>query len=220
MQSNRASEDLDPRNIRGNTPNFWKSHISAQTRDIEYQRNRLNEPIKNFEVFWIFNLTRPPGHLQRVPAASQKGHFQNRTKAQVVEYQENHLHAPAKNLDLYCIFGLSCHPGTPLKGPHGLPKGSFLELNINTGCWVSTEKCLLSLLGGRWDPFMVPAAFWGPGVAVEVKTKKKFKTFEGRIETIPMIPHYPGFCPILEMTLWGGHRDPSVRTWGDGWGRK
>ena len=46
----------------------------------------------------------PPGPLRRVPAVSQKGHFQNRTKTRVVGYQQDWLNAPVNFLNLFLNF--------------------------------------------------------------------------------------------------------------------
>ena len=48
------------------------------------------------------------------------------------------------------------------------------------------------------------------------KIEKKIKNFDGRVETIPMIPHNLGFGSILEMTLLGGRWDPLEGSRGTG----
>ena len=51
---------------------------------------------------------------------------------------------------------------------------------------------------------MGAAGTLGPEGKGEVKNENKPKSFDGPVETIPMIPHIPGFGWILEMTLLGG----------------
>ena len=50
----------------------------------------------------------------------------------------------------------------------------------------------------------------------EVENEKNSKNFDGRVETIPLIPHNQGFVPTPEKTLLGGRRDPSEGSSGGG----
>ena len=64
----------------------------------------------------------PPGPLRRVPAVSQKGHFQNRTKTRVVGYQQDWLNAPVNFLNLFLNFWPHMSHQDPSWGSRQPPK--------------------------------------------------------------------------------------------------
>ena len=152
MQSKRASEALDPRNFRGNYPEFLEiSYFCPNLRHgVSSESSRLAS--QNFFIYFHFRPhPSPSGPLWRVPVASKRPPERVISRIHpkpglwgIIWIVSNGL----SNFFNFLSFLTSSVPQDPSEGswqpPNGLPKGSFLESNQNLGYGVSSESSRLA----------------------------------------------------------------------------
>ena len=163
MQSKRASEALDPRNFRGNHPEFLE--ISYLCPNLQHGVSSESSRLAS-QIFFIYFHFRPhpspSGPLWRVPVASKRPPERVISRIHpkpglwgIIWIVSNGL----SNFFYFLSFLTSSVPQDPSEGswqpPNGLPKGSFLESNQNLGYGVSSESSRLAR-----QSFLVYFHFW------------------------------------------------------------
>ena len=152
MQSKRASEALDPRNFRGNHPEFLEiSYLCPNLQHgVSSESSRLAS--QNFFIYFHFwPHPSPSGPLWRVPVASKRPPERVISRIHPKPGLWGIIWIVSTGLSIFfnfLSFLTSSVPQDPSEGswqpPNGLPKGSFLESNQNLGYGVSSESSWLA----------------------------------------------------------------------------